>query len=68
VVEGQLTIQTAEVFSGERHPDLALATGQSALVEVGTAHRPFNPGPGRCRFLLLQADGSYDYIPFKPVA
>ncbi|HEX4326419.1 MAG TPA: cupin domain-containing protein [Burkholderiales bacterium] len=64
-IEGRLTIERVDVFSGARHDTLELAVGDSAKVEVGTAHRPFNPGPGRCRFVLIQGVGSYDFLPFK---
>lgn len=65
-LEGTLIVQRSDVFSGERMEDLVLRTGGSGKVEPGTAHQPFNAGPGACRFLLIQGVGTYDFIPFKP--
>jgi mannose-6-phosphate isomerase-like protein (cupin superfamily) len=53
-IEGRLIIETIEISSGKRQPDIELNVGNSAKVDVGTAHRPFNPGPGRCRFINVQ--------------
>jgi mannose-6-phosphate isomerase-like protein (cupin superfamily) len=65
-LEGQMTIELKDVFTAESLPTLALSAGESARVEVGTAHRPFNPGPGQLRFLLIQGVGQYDWLPFNP--
>ena len=65
-LEGQMDIERIEIFSGQREPSLKLSVGDSAKVDVGTAHRPFNPGPGRCRFLIVQGVGVYDYLPYTP--
>lgn len=66
-LEGRLDIELAQIESGKRLQALALNPGESARVEVGTAHRPHNRGPGVCRFLLVQGVGKYDYVPYKPV-
>ena len=63
---GSLTVERMDVFTGERSPDLVLQVGDSAKVEPGTAHRPFNPGAGDCRFLLVQGIGTYDFLRFTP--
>lgn len=64
-LEGTLVIERADVLSGKRLPNIELQASQSAKVEVGTAHRPFGPGPERCRFLIVQGVGEYDYIPLQ---
>ena len=63
---GCLTVERTDVFSGERLPDLVLRVGESAKVEPGTAHRPFNGAADPCRFLLVQGVGTYDFIRFTP--
>lgn len=65
-LEGRLDIELADVESGQRLQTLVLKAGESAKVEVATAHRPHNCGSGMCRFLLVQGIGKYDYIPYKP--
>jgi mannose-6-phosphate isomerase-like protein (cupin superfamily) len=65
-LEGQMKIERAEVATGNALPELDIAAGASAKVDVGTAHRVFNPGPGRCRFLIVQGVGHYDYLPYQP--
>lgn len=65
-LEGRLNIELADAHAGTRLPGLVLKVGESAKVEPGTAHRPFNPGPGPCRFVLVQGVGKYDYILFQP--
>jgi mannose-6-phosphate isomerase-like protein (cupin superfamily) len=67
-LEGHLNIERADARTGIPLPELVLKVGESAKVEPGTAHRPFNPGPGPCRFVLVQGVGKYDYIPFEPKA
>lgn len=64
-LEGRLIIERADVFTAEQLPATVLHVGDSAKVDVGTAHRPFNSGPDRCRFLIIQGVGAYDYIPFS---
>lgn len=64
-LEGRLTIERLDLASGRRLGDLALQVGDRAKVDTGTAHRPFNPGTGQCRFLIIQGVGDYDFIPFK---
>ncbi len=64
-VEGSMTIERLDIDSGKRLDDLVLKVGDSAKVDVGTAHRPYNPAPERCRFLIVQGVGEYDYLPFK---
>jgi quercetin dioxygenase-like cupin family protein len=63
---GSLTVERMNVFSGERLPDLMLRAGDSAKVEPGTAHRPFNATPSQCRFLIVQGIGRYDFMPYRP--
>lgn len=64
-LQGRMSIELKDVFSGASLPTLHLSAGESAKVEVGTAHRPFNPGPAPLRFLLIQGVGQYDFLPFK---
>ena len=63
-IEGCMTIEQIDIFSDEAMQTLTLQVGESVKVNIGTAHRPFNPGPGRLRFLLVQGVGQYDYIPY----
>ena len=63
---GSLTVERMDVFSGERLPDLVLQVGDSAKVEPGTAHRPFNAAAAQCLFLLVQGVGTYDFMRFTP--
>jgi len=67
-LQGTLVVQSADVFSGERHPDVTVAVGQSTRIDAGQAHRPYNPGPDVCRFLLVQGVGAYDYLPYDAKA
>jgi len=64
VVEGHLSIECTIASTGEKLPTLELDVGDSSKVEVGTAHRPFNHGPGRCRFIIIQGVGAYDFLPY----
>ena len=61
-----MTVERVDVSNGHPLPDLVLGVGDSAKVDVGTAHRPFNPGPGRCRFVIIQGFGHKDFLPFTP--
>jgi mannose-6-phosphate isomerase-like protein (cupin superfamily) len=63
---GTLTVEREEIFSGERLPKLVLQVGDSAKVEPGTAHRPFNDTNSLCRFLLVQGVGTYDFMRYQP--
>lgn len=63
-IEGQLNVDTADIFSREQLSTASLDVGDSFKVEAGVAHRPFNPGSGRCRFVIIQGIGAYDYLPF----
>ncbi|GAB3649799.1 cupin domain-containing protein [Ramlibacter alkalitolerans] len=66
-LEGRLHVQCAEVWSGEARATVELGVGQSLKLEPGTAHRPFNPSAReRCRFLLVQGIGEYDWIRYEP--
>jgi mannose-6-phosphate isomerase-like protein (cupin superfamily) len=64
-LQGTLLIERADVLSGERLSDVVLRACESAKIDVGTAHRPFNPESESCRFVLVQGVGPYDYIPFR---
>ncbi len=64
-IEGGLIVERLEIRSGQRLDDLVLQVGDSAKVEPGTAHRPYNPGTSICRFVLIQGIGIYDFLPFR---
>lgn len=64
-IEGNMRIECVDVISGKKYDDLVLNIGDSAKVDVGTAHRPLNPGPGRCRFVIIQGFGHKDFLPFN---
>ncbi|OWT53566.1 cupin domain-containing protein [Candidimonas nitroreducens] len=64
-VQGQLRVDCIDLRTSEPLPSLELGVGDSARVDVGTAHRPINPGPGVCRFVIIQGVGVYDYLPYK---
>jgi len=63
-LEGSMTIERADAATRAPLEPFVLEVGQSAKVEVGTAHRPFNSGTGRCRFLIVQGIGAYDFLPY----
>jgi mannose-6-phosphate isomerase-like protein (cupin superfamily) len=65
-LSGSLTVERMDVFSGERLPNLVLNAGDSAKVEPGTAHRPFNATDKQCRFLIVQGVGTYDFMRYQP--
>lgn len=57
-LEGSVQVQTR----APRRVDV-LAPGGMAKVEPKTAHHVASAGKDRCRFLLLQGVGAYDYHP-----
>lgn len=62
-LEGTLIVESADVFSGARNAPVELQIGQSLKLDPGTAHRPYNPSATlRCKFLLIQGVGEYDFI------
>lgn len=66
-LEGRLNVDCAGVWSGERLPTVELGIGDSLKLEPGTAHRPHNPSDTeRCRFLLVQGVGEYDWLRYEP--
>ena len=65
-LEGSMTIEQADLSTGAEKPVIELAVGDSAKVDAGTAHRVSHPGPGRCRFLIVQGIGKYDYVSYTP--
>jgi mannose-6-phosphate isomerase-like protein (cupin superfamily) len=68
-LEGTLVVEREDVFSGERLTPIELHVGDSLKLEPGTAHRPYNPAAaGRCRFLLVQGVGEYDFLRYEPRA
>ena len=40
---------------------LVLKPGESCRIDAGLVHRLANGGNGRCRYLLVQAGGQYDF-------
>jgi mannose-6-phosphate isomerase-like protein (cupin superfamily) len=67
VIEGKLSIECVDVATGENLPTIELAVGDSTKITVETAHRPFNHGPGVCRFVIIQGVGEYDFLPFNKI-
>ncbi len=65
-IEGKLTIEHLGKNGGTNPDVITLNVGDSAKIDVGSPHRPFNAGPGVCRFLIIQGIGAYDFLPFKP--
>ena len=57
-LEGTVVIET-------RAPDARheVAAGQTATVTPPTVHQVSNPTAARCRFLLIQGVGRYDFVP-----
>lgn len=43
--------------------DRELRTGEICTVPAGTPHRVTGKDGGRCRFLIVQGIGTYDYVP-----
>ena len=50
-----------------RQPDSTheLLTGDRLSVPPDCAHTVFARGGGRCKFVIVQGVGTYDYIPLK---
>ncbi|CAM5191895.1 hypothetical protein CDEF62S_02347 [Castellaniella defragrans] len=65
-IEGRMKVETVDVASGEKYRDVELGVGDATKVAVGTAHRPYNPFPARCRFLIIQGFGHKDFLLFEP--
>jgi quercetin dioxygenase-like cupin family protein len=66
-LEGLLQVESADIWSGTRHPTAELVVGETLKLLPGTAHRPFNPSTTqRCRFLLVQGIGEYDWLRYEP--
>jgi len=65
-IGGRLTIEHMDNKGGTKLDPIQLSVGDSAKIDVGSPHRPFNPGPEACRFLIIQGVGAYDFLPFKP--
>ncbi|GIX46115.1 MAG: hypothetical protein KatS3mg131_0326 [Candidatus Tectimicrobiota bacterium] len=53
---GQLGLETPEGM-------VVLQPGDSLAIPPGRPHRVTNQGAGRCRFLLVQGVGPYDFVP-----
>lgn len=56
-LEGTVLIETRDPL--KRHE---LGAGQVATVKPPTVHHVSNPGVERCRFLLVQGVGKYDFV------
>ena len=52
-----------EIESRAPRASHALGPGDTCAVEPKTAHLVSNAGAGRCRFLLIQGIGTYDFVP-----
>ena len=57
-LEGKLSIETRAPRAHHR-----LAVGETCAVPAKTAHRVTGEDGRRCRFLIVQGIGSYDYLP-----
>jgi mannose-6-phosphate isomerase-like protein (cupin superfamily) len=64
-LEGTFSIELFDPRTKRPLPELKLKVGDSAKVDVGIAHRPFNTGSSPCRFLTVQGFGEYDYVRFS---
>ncbi|MDP6350814.1 MAG: cupin domain-containing protein [Alphaproteobacteria bacterium] len=62
-LEGLLAVETRAPRA--RH---ALAPGEACTVAEKTAHLATNVGQARCRFLLVQGIGAYDFVAVGGVA
>jgi quercetin dioxygenase-like cupin family protein len=56
-LEGVAVVETRDPPA--RHQ---LGAGEEVKLLPPTPHHVFNPGPGPCRFLLVQGVGKYDFI------
>jgi quercetin dioxygenase-like cupin family protein len=56
-LEGTVLVETREPAA--RHE---LGAGQFTKVSPPTVHHVSNPGSARCRFLLIQGVGKYDFV------
>ena len=59
-LEGPMVVQTR---TGDA--DHELRPGETFAVAPKTAHRVAGKDGGRCRFVLVQGVGAYDYIPLE---
>jgi quercetin dioxygenase-like cupin family protein len=66
-LKGELSIDQADIFTGEAVATVTLAAGDSITIKPGTAHRPHNRSSNDTRFLLIQGVGEYDYILYNTV-
>ena len=57
-IEGPMQVETR--FPDERR---ILTPGDTTAVPPGQAHRVSGVDEGRCKFLIIQGVGDYDYIP-----
>ncbi len=57
-LEGPMVVQA-------KTGDHDLGAGDTLSVPPGTPHRVAGKGGGRCRFLIVQGVGAYDYIPVE---
>ena len=56
-LEGTVLIETRDPAAHHE-----IGAGQSAIVTPPTIHHISNPGTQRCRFLLIQGVGRYDFV------
>lgn len=67
-IEGKLSVELVDVATEAALPSLQMELGDSAKVDAGIAHRPWNPGQQNCRFVIVQGFTVKDFIMFRPAA
>lgn len=63
-IEGRMNVECVDPATGEKFEETVLGTGDSAKVETGIAHRPYNPYQEQARFVIIQGFGHKDFILF----
>ena len=59
-LEGPMVVRTKSADGNHE-----LQVGDSATVAPNTAHQVAGKNGGRCRFVIVQGVGAYDYIPIE---
>jgi mannose-6-phosphate isomerase-like protein (cupin superfamily) len=65
-LEGEMQLDVIDAFTGKDAATRLIEPGVHACVDAGTAHRVMNRGPAPCKYLLIQGEGKYDFLPFTP--
>jgi quercetin dioxygenase-like cupin family protein len=64
-IEGSMRVECVDVETGKEYDEQVLNVGDSAKVPAKIAHRPYNPGPERCRFVIVQGFNKKDFLMYR---